>query len=277
MYIYYYIGSAFDRSSFLCKMSDDFRISLIDSEPFAEGRFRYAFKGVFKEPPSKEGQKVVVKKFKDSYIWERNGWDTTMKLYSTAANYANSFGRNIEYSDCFLGNIAKVGDSTKLKLDEYVANEEYLEGTFVKWCNNYGYVSSEARGVDQILTAFMHWTWARSKGHEMVADIQGVKLPNGTYKLTDPAMLSVSGKYGITDTGVEGMTMFFLIHQCTDGCKGLPKPTLAHFVGKIPDSMLQEALALQQLSGRGTTYSREAKFLPEIRSKLTEAFLAISK
>ena len=172
--------------------------------------------------------------------------------------------------------ITKVGKSTKTKVHEVVANEEYLEGTFVKWCNNYGYASSEARGVDQILTAFMHWTWAHSKGHEMVADIQGVKLPNGTYKLTDPAILSVSGKYGITDTSVEGMAMFFLIHQCTDGCKGLPKPTLVHFVGKIPDSMLQEALALQQLSARGTTYGHETKFPPEIRSKLAEAFLAIA-
>ena len=73
----------------------------------------------------------------------------------------------------------------------------------------------------------------------MIGDIQGVKKPGGGYKLTDPAMMSITNQYGVTDTGVEGMAMVFLTHQCTPACSSLPKPTLAHFAGKIPDQMIQ--------------------------------------
>ena len=247
-----------------------------DPEPFAQGRFRYAFKGHYTEHPTKYGQNVVVKKFKDSYIWERNGWDSTLKIYSKAQEYASGFGRGIEFTECETGIVTEAGSSTKTKVDEYTVNEDYLEGKYIKWCNNYGYVSSEARGVDQILTAFMHWSWIRSKGEEMVADIQGVK--NGSrYRLTDPAMISVKREYGVTDTGIEGMAMFFMIHQCSGPCNGLPKPKLAQFVGKIPDAMMQDALALQQLSARGTTYTHETKFPEEIRKALIPVFSAIAQ
>ncbi|XP_011407835.1 PREDICTED: alpha-protein kinase vwkA-like [Amphimedon queenslandica] len=245
-------------------------------EPFAEGRFRYAFKGRYTKHPTKCGQSIVVKKFKDNYIWERKGWDSTLKIYSKAQEYASEFGRGLEFTTCETSIVTFAGSSTKVKVDEYAVHEDYLEGEYTKWCTNYGYVSSEARGVDQILTAFMHWSWIRSKGEEMVADIQGVK--NGSrYRLTDPAMLSVKREYGVTDTGIEGMAMFFLIHQCYGPCDGLPKPTLARFVGKIPNEMLQKALAMQQLSAKGTSYIHETKFSEEIRKALIPAFLAIAR
>ncbi|XP_011409390.1 PREDICTED: alpha-protein kinase vwkA-like [Amphimedon queenslandica] len=247
-----------------------------EAEPFAEGRFRYAFRGNYTQHATKCGQSIVMKKFKDSYIWEPKGWDSTLKIYSKAQEYASGFGRGLEFTTCETGIVKTTGSSTKVKVDEYTVLEDYLEGKYIKWCNNYGYVSSEARGVDQILTAFMHWSWVKSKGEEMVADIQGVK--NGSrYKLTDPAMLSVKMEYGVTDTGIEGMAMFFLIHECSGPCKGLPRPTLAQFVGKIPDAMLQQALALQQLSARGTTYSRETKFPEAVRKALIPVFAAIAQ
>ena len=77
------------------------------------------------------------------------------------------------------------------------------------------------------------------------------------YKLTDPAIVSINREYGVTNTGIEGMAIFILVHGCSDICRGLPKP---QFVGKIPDDMMQEALAFQQLSARRTTYSHEMKF-----------------
>ncbi|XP_011405049.1 PREDICTED: alpha-protein kinase vwkA-like [Amphimedon queenslandica] len=247
-----------------------------ESEPFAQGRFRYAFKGHYTKHPTKCGQSCVVKKFKDNYVWEPKGWDSTVKIYTKAQEYTSGFGRGLEFTECETGIVTKVGSSTKVKLDEYTVNEDYLEGNYIKWCNNYGYVSSEARGVDSILTAFMHWSWVKSKGEEMVTDIQGVKNGN-CYRLTDPAMISVKKEYGVTDTGIEGMAMFFLIHQCGSPCNGLPKPTLAQFVGKIPDAMLQQALAFQQLSARGTTYSHETKFSDAIRNALIPVFSAIAQ
>ena len=256
-------------------MADSVRFD--DSKPYAEGRFRSAYLGQWIAPESKAGQKCVVKKFTNSYTWEPTGWDTTIKMYDKCREYASAFGRNIEFVDCSCGKMQESSNAPRgPHLNEYVTHETYLEGDFKKWCNNYGSVSPEARGVDGILTAFMHWTWCMSKGQEMVADIQGVKQ-GSRYILTDPAMISVNEEYGATDTGVEGMAMFFLIHGCTSACSHLPKLTLAQFVGKIPDAMLQQALALQQLSKCGTTYTRETKFSPEIREGLKTAFVNIAE
>ena len=250
-----------------------------DNEPFAEGRFRYAYKGKWTQESSTPGKVCVVKKFKDSYTWESSGWDTTLKMYSRAQELAKGFGNKLEYTGCERQIVKEcpVEVQRGVRLNEYIVVEDHLEGNFVKWCNNYGYVSQEARGVDCILPSFMHWTWAHSKGQEMVGDIQGVKKPGGGYKLTDPAMMSTTGQYGVTDTGVEGMAMFFLIHECSGSCRGLPKPTLAHFVGKIPDHMLQGALAFQNLSRRGTTYSHEMKFTAEVKQALVTVFMAIAQ
>lgn len=260
------------------KMTSKYIITFA-SEPFAEGRFRYAYKGTWTETSSKPGQKCVVKKFKDSYTWESSGWDVTLRMYSRAKELANTFGNNIEYTDCdrAIVNYCPEPVQRGVRLNEYVVHEDYLEGNFIKWCNNYGYVSQEARGADYILTSFMHWTWACSKGQEMVGDIQGVKKPGGGYKLTDPAVMSTTGQYGVTDTGVEGMAMFFLIHKCSQYCSSLPKPTLAHFVGKIPDHLLQGALEFQNLSRRGTTYTHELKFTDDVKQELVSAFLTIAQ
>ena len=248
-------------------------------EPFAQGRFRYAYKGNWTAPPSKAGQPCVVKKFKDSYTWERTGWDTTLEIYSKAQEYANNFrGGRVEVTGCDVHKVTRSSNPPRgARLGEYVVAEKYLEGDFKKWCNNYGYISKEARGEDYVLSSFMHWSWIRSKGQEMVGDLQGVKQRGYMYKLTDPAIMSINREYGVTDTGIEGMAMFFLVHGCSDICRGLPKPTLAQFVGKIPDDVMQQALAFQQLSARGTTYSHEMKFSDEIKKALVPVFTSIAQ
>ena len=129
-----------------------------DYDPFAEGRFRYAYKGKWDAPLSKAGQQCVVKKFKDSYTWERTGLDTTEKIYSRAQQLGKTFGRGIEFTSCYVEIVTRCDrDVPKgVRLNEYIAVEDYLEGSFMKWCNNYGYVSKEARGVDYTLASFMH-------------------------------------------------------------------------------------------------------------------------
>ena len=53
-------------------------------EPFAEGRFRYAYKGRWAEKSPKLGQRCVVKKFKDTFTWESSGWNNTILMYKKA-------------------------------------------------------------------------------------------------------------------------------------------------------------------------------------------------
>ena len=98
-------------------------------------------------------------------------------------------------------------DDSRPKLGESVIVEEYIAGDFKKWCSNYGFISEESYA--QCMPAFMHWSWVHTRGERMVADLQGVLKPDG-FVLTDPVMMSLSNSYGPTDTGAEGMIMFFL-------------------------------------------------------------------
>ena len=101
-----------------------------DSDPFAQGWFRYAYIGNWTNPPSKVGQLCVIKMFKDSYTWERTGWDTTMKIYSKAQEYANNFhGGRVEVTNCDVHVVSKNANAPRgTRLGEYVVAEKHLEG-----------------------------------------------------------------------------------------------------------------------------------------------------
>ena len=88
--------------------------------------------------------------------------------------------------------------------------------------------------------------------------------------LTDPAMLSLCGKYGATDTSVEGISMFFLSHKCNCLCSNLPKPTEKKVTEIVPQYLLHQV-------GSSTTYKVELKFPKDIRDKLGAKFRVIAK
>ena len=143
--------------------------------------------------------------------------------------------------------------------------EDYLPGNFTKWCKNNGYISS----ASELMPAFMHWSWVHSRGEVMIADLQGV-LSGSTYRLTDLALLSNTTegvKYGCTDTGVEGMAMFFLRHTCNQYCWGLPRPTVADVVGH--GSL--RAIQLQSIVP-STAYTQELKLPAHIKETMITVF-----
>ena len=107
----------------------------------------------------------------------------------------------------------------------------------------------------------------------MIGDLQGVKS-DMKYTLTDPVLMSntAGGKYGCTDTGVEGIAMFFLRHTCNDICKGLPKPT-PQDIGSTP----AHAQRLLALIGTSTAYSHELKFPQDLIQKMITRFPQIAK
>ena len=253
-----------------------------ESKPFAEGRFRRAYKGIRTAPPEKRGQPCVVKEMKDNCVWEPTHWDTTIRIYERARVLAGQFNRSVgpSYPICFTDAVVhkvtqSFGDS-RPKLNEYVVVEDYIKGNYTKWCNNYGYISPDAKSVNITVPAFMHWTWLYTKGQEMVADLQGVRDHNG-YHLTDPALLSVSGSYGVTDMGIEGMVMFFLNHKCNDFCRGWKRPTLENFRGIIPQPTLTACQQMQYQVNNATTYTFEMKFPPATKQIVTRVFLQVAQ
>ncbi|KAK3089352.1 hypothetical protein FSP39_002962 [Pinctada imbricata] len=92
--------------------------------------------------------------------------------------------------------------------------EHYIEGDYVKYNSNSGFVDENLRYTPQ---AFSHFTFERS-GHQLIiVDVQGV---GDLY--TDPQIHTIDGKeYGDGNLGAKGMALFFHSHICNDICAAL--------------------------------------------------------
>ena len=243
-----------------------------DSTPFAEGRFRLAYKGIYTAPPSKTGRKCVVKENKDSYTWKSTDWDKTTEIYDLSRGMAASYNQehnctlSIRYVDISVQRVIspKFNTQSGPSQNEYVLVEDYIPGEFTKWCNNYGYISPSSK----LMPAFMHWSWVNSGGQQMIADLQGVRTDT-EFILTDPVIMSNTmggSQYGSTDTGVEGIAMFFLMHTCNQFCNALPKPTFQD-VMTTPNAQIQ----IESLN-TSTAYSHELKIPRYLKERMTLIF-----
>ena len=111
----------------------------------------------------------------------------------------------------------------------------------------------------------------------MVSDLQGV-LDNGHYRLTDPAIMSLDAKFGATDTSVEGIIVFFFVHNCSHiACRGLPTPTFLDFVRVIPDQDIKVIQQKVRELGSSTTYREELQLSPSNRSKALEVLRQVAQ
>ena len=119
-----------------------------ETKPFAEGRFRRAFRAKWTYPPSKAGNRAVVKEMKSTFMWEPSSWDTILKNYATAEGLATRFNNRLRFSNCrvsFAEVVTGIVTEQPIpngtpKLNEYVVVEEYLPGIYTKWCSNGGYI-----------------------------------------------------------------------------------------------------------------------------------------
>ena len=81
--------------------------------------------------------------------------------------------------------------------------------------------SSATRIIDgDVPPAFSHWSWYYTKGHSLVCDLQGV-LGKESFQLTDPAIHSISRRFGSTDHSRKGHRLFFATHVCNPLCLAL--------------------------------------------------------
>ena len=104
--------------------------------------------------------------------------------------------------------------------------ERVLDSGFSKWMNNGAY----SRGTDDpeysaTLEAFSHWTHHATGGYLMVTDIQGIRVGDDRFVLSDPAIHCVDGaRFGETNLGEDGFALRFSTHKCNAICKALGLP-----------------------------------------------------
>jgi hypothetical protein len=97
--------------------------------------------------------------------------------------------------------------------------EPILEGEWMKFNNNDGWVSQDAKKA-QSAQAFSHFTHHFTRGQLMIVDVQGIKDTPSSYLLTDPAVHSANKIVFAANTncGAVGMTRFFETHRCNPVC-----------------------------------------------------------
>jgi hypothetical protein len=111
--------------------------------------------------------------------------------------------------------------SGKAPADNCMALEPFIDGKYVKYNSNSGWVNEENTESlsNQAAQAFSHFTFERSKGRFLVSDLQGVgKI------LTDPAIHTRDPerfKLAETNLGESGFKFFFSTHKCNDICRKL--------------------------------------------------------
>ena len=225
--------------------------SVFDKTPFAQGAFRYCYKG---EIMNKNGKctnseifpsgKCVVKVFKEKVAHHLSDFEEDFKGYFYAMEVSQIF--NSLYSYLFLPEIhfmapyatslykhssfelfgfipIRDDDSMKkIKENEWLAIEPFIEGNYKKYISNtctYCTITDD----DKAISLFMHWNWVYSEGRTLVSDIQGIKK-NKHYELTDPAIQSINNEFGQTDLGILGLICFVIRHKHNEYCKDLPWP-----------------------------------------------------
>ena len=114
--------------------------------------------------------------------------------------------------------------------EECISLEPFIEGTYVKYNNNCGYVNEDSPNneFNKAAQAFSHFTFERSQGSFLVSDLQGVGR-----LLTDPAIHTLDPerfKLAETNLGKEGFKFFFATHVCNDICSKLGLKSKASMV-----------------------------------------------
>jgi len=221
--------------------------------PFASGACRDAFKATVGTDGTYlgygEGSELVIKAMKPA-LWNRGVRLTKIDvdMQNEAVTLANSFTekfkptkggkpcklymRGCKLDPCVRDFVNKKGTAIFRK-GENTAVEQIINGDWEKFNSNSGWSSGTATLPD----AFSHWTWVQTNGDMLVCDLQGHRgHPGGPkygdddgyyYLLTDPAVLSKDGRFGITDLGERGISNWFARHKCNGMCEGMKRPDRA--------------------------------------------------
>ncbi len=83
---------------------------------------------------------------------------------------------------------------------------------------------------------FNHWIYNATGGKYMMCDIQGWKIADGQYVLSDPIIFSSEKNYlGLIDHGDGGIKSIMSKHKCNEICKIIPIAEDTELIQQIED------------------------------------------
>ena len=199
------------------------------TQPFAEGAMRvaaYARMAHSTNPYVVKSSKREKKQL--AHLAEEMRCQALCKAF--ALEFSALAGK--EHAIDFIVTTCLKGKSETATSDEILSLEPYIQGEYVKYNNNCGYVNEAIPNdrTNRAAQAFSHFTFERSRSRFLVCDLQGV-----ANLLTDPAVHTKNeARFRLTDTnlGTEGFKFFFATHECNDICRALQLKSNADMVLK---------------------------------------------
>lgn len=183
----------------------------IERTSFAEGNLRKSYK--MKDLTKPDGENMYVAKASKDKHEDVATYFLDIEMQAMCQALAHEYNKrkppkDIEFIDAFMI------ECFQRKECPLFGCEPFIEGKYVKYSNNWGFVSSHDRNTPH---AFSHFTHHITGGKYIVVDVQGVGD-----KYTDPQMHSFDGKgFGKGNCGAEGISKFFSTHRCNVLCKML--------------------------------------------------------
>ncbi|KAJ7886927.1 kinase-like domain-containing protein [Mycena leptocephala] len=204
---------------------DNIKMSMMEltihkrSRPFAQGTLRVASyartaasTNLFVVKSSKIAGKTL------AHLAEDMRCQALCKAFALEFNALSGEAHSIDFivTTCLKGKAGTISGA-----DECMSLEPFIDGTYVKYNNNCGYVNEYIPDdrFNQAAQAFSHFTFERSRGSFLVSDLQGVG-----HVLTDPAIHTSDPKRFLlaeTNLGPEGFKFFFATHKCNGICTKL--------------------------------------------------------
>ncbi|KAK4150421.1 kinase-like domain-containing protein [Chaetomidium leptoderma] len=175
------------------------------NNPFASGAFRWVAKGVYTSG-ARSGQACVLKWFKMDAAVDR------------ALEIVNRFNELNIINKIVKINVPSVWmfDKTASRAGQKALVEPFIQN-YQKFNSNTGW-KDDWGAWPQAMQALSHFSYHVSGGNNVLCDLQG-----GIYQhkvvLSDPAILSRTGDYGVTDLGRDGISSFFSEHDCNQYCR----------------------------------------------------------
>mmetsp|Transcript_12464 Transcript_12464/g.41039 ORF Transcript_12464/g.41039 Transcript_12464/m.41039 type:complete len:423 (+) Transcript_12464:7-1275(+) len=187
----------------------------VNEQPFSEGTFRRALKGVFVDGERK-GQPCVNKEYKPEVV---PAWavDDQIKADLKCVEFATEMA--IAFNELGLvEHPVRVNQPKVLKQDKSMT-EPWVEG-FKKWNSNSGWCEAPGSSDpwNDVMQALSHFSFHRTRGRRVLVDLQGGGYANCVV-ISDPAVLSTDSSYGSTDLGPSGIENFMARHKCGRFCQ----------------------------------------------------------